>query len=185
MSSAERYDMPTTDPGLWRVDPASSRIEFSLRQFLGRVRGHFTRYEMTITTGNNPLESAVSATIDLSSIDTGNAKRDKHLRGPKYLDVAHNASATYRSSHVRQTEDGLVVDGALTVFGITAPVPIHLTAFEFSTDDRGLHRAAIKATTSIRRRDFGIAVPMDGGGSVISDKILIDLDIHAALVEPQ
>ena len=184
MSSAERYELPTTDPGLWRVDLASSRIEFSLRQFLGRVRGHFTRYEMTINTANNPLESAVSATIDLSSIDTGNAKRDQHLRGPKYLDVAHNASATYHSSHVRQTEDGLVVDGALTLFGITAPVPIRLTAFEFSTD-RDPHRVAIKATTSIRRRDFGIAVPMDAGGSVISDKILIDLDIHAGLVEPR
>ena len=90
---------------------------------------------------------------------------------------------SYRSTGVRQTDDGWLIDGELTLHGVTRQVPLAVEMNGFIPDPFGGQRAGFSATASINRRDFGIdlTVPMDGGGVAVGDKVSISLEIEAVL----
>ncbi|MGA8245561.1 MAG: YceI family protein [Nocardioides sp.] len=178
-SAADQLSLPGYRAGTWAVDRDRSRVGFAIRQMFTPVRGRFTGYDALIVTGQRPLESTLDVSIDIASIDTGNARRDEHLRR-SYLDLTANPYATYRSGSLRPTDQGLLVDGVLTLNDVTEPVPLALAPRGFFTDAEGT-RAEFAATTRIGRRDFRVAAPMAAWGAVVSDTITIDLDIHAVL----
>lgn len=170
--------------GTWKADPVHSEIGFSARHLMvTKLRGRFTGYDVTIVTSEDPLGSSVSATIDLASIDTGSEPRDDHLRSADYLEVEKYPTMSYRSTGIRRTGEGWVVDGDLTLHGVTRQVPLAVEVNGFSPDPFGGRRAGFSASTQINRRDFGIdlTVPMDGGGVVVGDKVSISLEIQAVL----
>jgi len=171
--------------GTWKADPVHSEIAFSARHLMiSRVRGRFTSYDVTIMTGEDPLDSSVVATIDLASIDTGHEQRDNHLRSADFLDVETYPTMTYRSSGIRRTGDSWVIDGELTLHGVTRQVPLTGEANGFVPDPWGGHRSGYSATAQISRHDFGIGttLPMDGGGIALGDIVSISLDIQAVLL---
>jgi polyisoprenoid-binding protein YceI len=159
--------------GVWKADPAHSEIAFSMRQLGVAVRGRFTDFDVTIVTADEPLASSVTATIDLTSLTTGNRLRDKHLRLADYHGAKRNPTMSYRSTGIRHTDDGWLVDGELTLHGVTRQVP--LTVEEPGLSDR---RARFCATARLNRRDFGIRIT---GGVVIANEVSIDLEIEAGL----
>jgi len=182
LSAPTTVTIPGYLTGTWKADPVHSEIAFSVRQIMiSKVRGRFTGYDVTIVTSENPLASTVTATIDLASIDTGNESRDNHLSSADYFEVETYPTMTYRSTAVRQTDDGWVIDGDLTLHGVTRHVPLAVEVNGFGPDTFGGQRAGFSATASVSRRDFGIGkiVPMDGGGVVIGDKVSISLEIQA------
>jgi polyisoprenoid-binding protein YceI len=173
--------IPGYRAGTWTADPGRCAIAFSVRQLLvSTVRGRFTGCDVTIVTGEDPAGSSVAATIEVASIDTGNRRRDNHLRSPSILDVDRYPTMSYRSTGVRQTADGWVIDGELTVHGVTRRVPLAVVVNGFSADPDGGPRAGFSATGQITRGDFGITIPL-GGGGVVSDRVSISLDIQAVL----
>ena len=170
--------------GTWKADPVHSEIAFSVRHLMvGKVRGRFTGYDVTIVTSEDPRGSSVAATIDLASIDTGNEPRDNHLRSADYFDVEKYQTMSYRSTGIRWTDDGWVIDGELTLHGVTRQVPLTGEVNGFGPDPFGGQRAGFSATAQISRRDFGIdlTIPMDGGGVAVGDKVSISLEIEAVL----
>jgi polyisoprenoid-binding protein YceI len=172
--------------GTWKADPVHSEIAFSVRHLMvSKARGRFTGYDVTIVTSEDPLGSSVAATIDLTSIDTGNERRDNHLRSVDYFDVEKHPTMSYRSNGVRRTDDGWLIDGELTLHGVTRQVPLAVEVGGFGPDPFGGRRAGFSATAQINRRDFGIdnIIPMDGGGVVVGDKVSISLEIQAVLQE--
>ena len=172
--------------GTWKADPVHSEIAFSVRHLMvSNTRGRFTNYDVTIVTSKDPLGSSVAATIDLESIDTGNQARDNHLRSADYLMVEKYPTMSYRSTDIRRTHDGWVIDGELTLHGVTRQVPPPVEVNGFGPDPFGGQRAGFSATAQISRRDFGIdiSLPMDGGGVAVGDKVSISLEIEAVLQE--
>ncbi|HZE31965.1 MAG TPA: YceI family protein [Actinoallomurus sp.] len=170
--------------GTWKADPVHSEIAFSVRHLMvSKVRGRFTGYDVTIVTGEDPRDSSVAATIDLASLATGDESRDEHLRSADYLEVEKYPTMSYRSTGIRRTDDGWVIDGELTLHGVTRQVPLAVEVNGFGPDPFGGQRAGFSATTRINRRDFGIdiTVPMDDGGVVVGDKVSISLEIQAVL----
>jgi polyisoprenoid-binding protein YceI len=170
--------------GTWKADPVHSEIAFSVRHLMvAKVRGRFTSYDVTIVTSQDPLGSSVAATIDLASVDTGNEPRDNDLRSTDYLEVDRYPTMSYRSTGIRQTDDGWVIDGELTLHGVTRQVPLAVEVNGFGPDPFGGQRAGFSATAQIKRRDFAIdnIIPMDGGGVVVGDKVSISLEIEAVL----
>lgn len=168
--------------GTWKADPARSEVAFSVRQLMvTNTRGRFTSYDVTILTGENPLDSSVTATIDLASIDTGNTRRDNHLRSAEVLDVENHPTMRYRSTGIRRTGDGWVLDGELTLHGATRQVPLAVEMNGFGPDQRGGQRASFSVTAQISRRDFAIdlGIPMDRSGVAVGDKVSISLGIEA------
>lgn len=178
--------IPGYRAGTWKADPMHSEIAFSARHLvITKVRGRFARYDVTMVTGEDPLDSSVTATIDLASIDTGSGLRDDHLRSADYLEAEKYPTMSYRSTGVRRTGEDWVVDGELELHGVTRQVPLAVEMNGFRPDPFGGYRAGFSATATIDRRDFGIDItlPMDGGGLVVGDKVSISLEIQAVLQE--
>jgi len=170
--------------GTWKADPVHSEIAFSVRHLMvAKARGRFTSYDVTIVTSQDPLGSSVTATIDLASINTGNETRDNDLRSADYFEVEKYPAMSYRSTGIRRTGDGWVIDGELTLHGVTRQVPLTGEVNGIGPDPWGGQRAGFSATAQISRRDFGIdiTIPMDGGGVAVGDKVSISLEIEAVL----
>lgn len=179
--TATTLGIPGYRAGTWKADPADSKIAFSVRQVLvTTVRGRFTDHDVTIVTGEDPLRSSVAVTIDLASVDTGNPKRDDHISSATFLDAAKHPTMSYRSTGIRHADDGWVVDGELTLHGITRPVPLVVARTRFGPGPNGEQRAGFSATARINRGDFGID-QWTGGGAVVSDKVSVSLEIEAVL----
>jgi polyisoprenoid-binding protein YceI len=170
--------------GTWTIDATHSDVSFSVRHMMvSKVRGRFGTFSGTIVTAANPLESSVTAEIDLSSIDTNNAQRDEHIRSADFFHVEQFPTMTYRSTSVTADGDNFVLNGELTLKGVTKNVALKLELNGFTADPYGGQRAGFSATTEISRSEFGVDIhmPMDGGGVVVSDKVQIALEIEAVL----
>jgi polyisoprenoid-binding protein YceI len=170
--------------GTWAIDPVHSDVGFTVRHMMvSKVRGRFGRFEGQLVTGEDRLDSSVTASIDLTSIDTNNPQRDAHIRSADFFDVENYPTMTYRSTGVRYDDDDLVVDGELTLKGVTRQVPLRLEVNGFGPDAYGGTRAGFTATAEINRRDFGVNfnAALETGGAVVADKVTIHLEIEAVL----
>lgn len=170
--------------GTWDIDATHSDVSFSVRHLMvSKVRGRFNGVSGRLITGADLLDSEVTAEIDVTSFDTGNAQRDEHIRSADFLHAAQFPTMTYRSTGLRWDGDELVVDGELTLHGITRAVPLTVELTGFGPDPYGGTRAGFSASTKINRKDFGIdtELPLDGGGVVVGDTVQISLDIEAVL----
>jgi len=170
--------------GRWTIDPVHSEVGFTVRHMMvSKVRGKFTKYEGELVTGDNPLESSVQASIDLNSIDTGNPDRDNHLRSADFFEVENFPTMTFRSTGVREDGGDYILDGELTLKGVTKPVSLKLELGGFGQDPYGGTRAGFTATGEIQRSDFHVDfnAALETGGVVVSDKVSLHLEIEAVL----
>jgi polyisoprenoid-binding protein YceI len=170
--------------GTWDIDASHSDVSFSVRHMMvSKVRGRFGAFSGEIVTGETLADSSVTATIDATSIDTNNEQRDGHIRSADFFDVEAHPQWTFRSTAVRADGGDLVVDGELTLKGVTRPVSLELEVNGFGKDAWGGTRAGFSASTTIDRNDFGVDIkmPLDGGGVVVSDKVQINLEIEGVL----
>lgn len=178
--------VPGYRTGVWNIDPAHSDVSFTVRHMMvSKVRGSFREFSGQIVTAVDPDQSSVTAEVNLASIDTNNAQRDEHIRSADFFDVANHPIMSFRSTGVRTHGDHWIVSGDLSLHGVTRPVDLDLEANGFGPDAFGGYRAGFSATTQISRSDYGIniAMPMDGGGVVVSDKVTVALEIEAVLDE--
>lgn len=169
-------------PGIWNIDPSHTTVSFTARHLMiTKVRGRFGKVEGTITVPEDRLQSSVEATIDLSSIDTGDQARDEHLRSADFFDVENNPTMTFRSTEVREDGGDFELTGDLTVRGVTKPVTLELEFDGVSGDPWGGTRAGFTAKGEINRKDFGLEwnVALESGGVLVGDKIKIELDVEA------
>jgi polyisoprenoid-binding protein YceI len=183
-STLAATDIPGYTAGTWTIDPVHSEVGFTVRHMMvSKVRGKFTSFSADIVTGASPLDSSVTASIDLASITTGHDQRDAHIRSADFFEVDKHPVMSYRSTGVRQQGDGYVLDGQLTLKGVTRDVPLALELNGFGPDGYGGTRAGFSATAEISRSDFGINwnAAIEGGGVVVSDKVTIQLEIEAVL----
>lgn len=173
--------------GTWTLDPLHAEVGFTVRHLgISKVRGAFRTFDVQVAVGDTLESSSVTATIDIASIDTGNADRDAHVLSPDLLDVATRPTMAFRSTRITADgEEGFRVDGELTIGEVTQPVTLEaeLGGLESFPVDGSLH-AGFEARTEIKRHDFGIHFgAMDAGlGNVI--KIAIDLQLVAPATAP-
>lgn len=177
--------IPGYQAGTWVLDPVHSEVSFTVRHLMvSKVRGRFARFDGSLVTTDNPLDSSVEARVDLTSIDTGNADRDAHVRSADFLDVERFPELTYRSTGIRSADDGFVVDGELSLHGVTKQVPLELVVNGFQANTpMGDTRVGFSARAEIDRGDFGVEfnAPLDNGGVMLANKIQITLEVEAVL----
>lgn len=171
------------DPGTWTVDPFHSAVNFTIRHLgVSKVRGQFTRFEADVRVGTTPETTSVTATVDVASIDTGNADRDAHVLQPDMVDVTLRPTLSFRSTSIAGEGDEWQLAGELTIGEVTAPVTFDVElggVAVFPADGR--RHAGFEATTQIRRQDFGLMPSIPG--AMLGDVIKIELDLQ--LVEPE
>jgi len=177
-------EIPGYVAGTWAIDPVHSEVSFVVRHMMvSKVRGRFDKFEGTITTAPNPLDSTVNASIDLSSVNTGEPNRDNHIRSADFFEVESHPHMTFRSTGVRADGGDFLLDGDLTIRGTTKPVTLKLEINGFGPDAYGGTRAGFSATTEINRSEWGVSYngPIPGGGVAVSEKVTINLEIEGVL----
>mgnify|MGYP001344880868 FL=1 len=175
---------PQIPAGTWTIDPSHSEVGFSVRHLMvSKVKGNFESFEGTITIAEDPLQSSVTAEVDLSSINTRDEQRDGHLRSADFFEVETHPKLTFTSTSVEPKGDDYVVTGDLSIKGTTKSVVLDLEFNGVHPDPWGGTRAGFSAETEISRKEFGVdfEIPMDGGGVVVGDKIKVLLEVEAVL----
>jgi len=181
-SPATETTVPGYEAGTWNIDPIHSEVGFSVRHMMvSKVRGRFTAFSGQIVTADDPTKSSVTAEIDLRSINTGQEQRDAHIKSADFFEVETYPTMTYRSTGVRVEDGEYILDGDLTLKGVTKSVPLHLELNGFGPDPYGGVRAGFSATGEINRSDFNVSfnAPLQNGGVVVGEKITLQLEIEA------
>jgi polyisoprenoid-binding protein YceI len=168
----------------WQIDSAHSGIHFSVRHLvIARVRGQFGRWTGALTVPDGDFTKATAeVTIDATSIDTGVADRDAHLKSADFFDVANHPEITFRSRRIeRKTGDRFELVGDLTIRGTTRAVTLDVESAGETQDPWSNRRAAFSAKTSVDRKAFGLTwnQALETGGVMVGDKVEIEIDIEA------
>ena len=164
----------------WVPDKAHSSVDFTiLHMSLSNVRGHFGNVAGSVVWNTADItKSTINITVDVTTIDTGVAARDNDLKSPNFFDVAQFPTATFASTSVSKTADGLIVNGNLTLHGVTKPVTLNVEGPTGPVPgmDHKPH-AGFAATATLDRTAFGIGskFPEAVVGNTI--KLNIDLDV--------
>ncbi|TCO49807.1 YceI family protein [Actinocrispum wychmicini] len=164
--------------GTWTIDPIHSDVSFIVRHLgVSKVRGQFNTFTGEIVTAEDPLDSKVSATIEAASFHTRQEQRDNHVKSPDFLHVEEYPELNFTSTGVRHDGENFLLDGDLTVRGVTKAVTLNLEINGFGEGPDGSPVLGISASTEISRKDFGV----HGGaaGAMVSDKIQILLEVEA------
>ena len=166
----------------YSIDPVHSSVGFSVRHFLTKVPGLFTKFSGTITVDRENLEnSTVSATIDVGSVSTNNEKHDNHLKSPDFFDAANFTTITFTSKSWKKTGDNTFdVTGDLTIHGVTKEVVLKVDLLGFGPGMMGAQLSGWDATTTLNREDFGVKGPAMLGkalGSEVGVSITVEADL--------
>ena len=160
---------------VYKFDPAHSTIGFQVRQFLGMVKGRFTRFSGTIEVDrDHPEQSSVVVRIQTASIDTGIAKRDEHLR-ESLFNVEKYPEITFKSRRVKQTgaNSGQIV-GDFTMHGVTREITLNV---QLVSNPETRWRVT---TPPLRRSQFGLVFSKSAETvSMIADDVAVDIEIEA------
>jgi len=168
----------------WEIDASHSGIHFSVRHLvIAKVRGLFSRWSGAIVVPDGDFTRAsVEAVIDASSIETGVADRDAHLKSPDFFDVAQYPEVTFQASRLEpQGDTNARLVGALTIKGVTRDVVLDVERLGQAKDPWGNERAAFSAKTSIDRKDFGLAwnQVLETGGVMVGERVNLEIEIEA------
>jgi polyisoprenoid-binding protein YceI len=169
--------------GTYGLDPSHSEVGFAVRHLMvSKVRGRFSDIAGAIEIAENPLDSSVSVTIQTASVDTRDEQRDGHLRSGDFFDVETWPTMTYQSRSVREAGKGrYVVEGDLTIKGVTQPVALELTFEGGGTDPWGGVRIGFSAKAELDREAFGLTwnQALETGGVVVGKKVAIEIEAEA------
>ncbi len=179
-------EIPGYVAGTWDIDPVHSEVGFSVRHMaVSKVRGRFDKFEGVIVTGEDPLSSTVTATIDSTSINTNNEQRDGHIKSADFFEVETHPTWTFTTTGVKADGADYLLAGDLTIKGATKPVTLKLEINGVGPDAFGGTRAGFSATGEISRSDFGVSfdgpIPGVPGGVIVSEKVTLHLEIEAVL----
>ncbi len=169
--------------GTWVVDPTHTEIGFSVRHLaISKVRGVFEKFDATVVAAEKPADSTVTVTVDVTSINTNNADRDAHLRTNDFFAPDEFPTMTFVSTGLRIENGDLLLDGDLTLRGVTKPITLKGEFGGIATDPWGNVKAAASGSTVINRHDFGVSwnAALETGGFLLGDDVTLNIDAQFA-----
>ena len=167
--------------GTYGIDTAHSSVGFKVRHLVSKVSGGFNDFDGTIVADFGNLDaSSVEFTIQATSIDTKNEKRDGHLRSADFFDVEKFPEITFKSSKITKIDgDSYAVVGSLTMHGVSKEITLTVDFLGEMTAMGGT-RAGYELTTTLNRKDFEVSWnrALDAGGFVLGDDVEIDINLE-------
>jgi len=172
---------------IWTIDTSHTTAQFSVRHMMvSTVRGHFQGVTGTLSLDESDVtKSKIEVSIDATTIDTRDEKRDTHLKSADFFDVEKHPKITFTSSKVTQKSEGhLLVEGTLDMHGVSKPVTLEVEgltpAFKnpWGQTVRGAH-----AQAKVNRKDWNLNwnVALETGGILVGEDVKLDLDVELTL----
>ena len=168
----------------WKLDPAHSSAEFKVKHMMiSNVKGRFTGLSGTLLEhATDKSLSSFEASIDVSTINTGDPQRDAHLKSADFFDVEKYPTMTLKSTKVEpKGEAEYRVTGDLTIHGVTKPVALEVEGPSAPAKDPwGNTRIGLSATGKINRKDYGLNwnAALETGGFLVGEDVQITLDVQ-------
>src|SRR5882724_6187885 len=170
---------------VWDVDSSHSSTEFSVRHMMvSTVKGRFDKVAGTVNLDDKtPTKSTIELTIDASTIDTHEPKRDGHLKSPDFFDVAKYPTITFKSTKIEKSGKGkFKVTGDLTMHGVTKPVTLMVEGPSPAVKNPfGGMSSGASASGKINRKDWGLTwnKPLESaGGVLVGDEVTLDVNLE-------
>jgi polyisoprenoid-binding protein YceI len=168
----------------WVVDPVHSNASFQVRHIVTKVRGQFKDLAGTIEMdAQKPESSKVEFVIKAASIDTGNERRDAHLRSQDFFFVEKYPELTFKSTAIKSTgKDQFAVTGILTMHGVAKQITLPVSFLGAAGDKAGFSTAI-----TLNRKDYEIVwnKALDEGGYMLGDDVEVTIDIEASRKKPE
>ena len=173
----------------WSTDTAHTEINFSVSHFFTPVSGSFGDYDVDLDyDSQNPENSSVTARIQVASINTGNEKRDGHLRTGDWFEAESYPEITFKSTSVRKEgDDQLIATGPLSIKGQSREIELAITLLGTRAIPEQMQQmlggtrevASFKASTTIDRGDFGVGVGNWAATMVVGGTVDIEILLEA------
>ncbi|MFD9906249.1 YceI family protein [Streptomyces sp. NPDC059063] len=175
--------------GVWHVDPLHTGVHFrGLNRGAGRVRGRFDRVRGTVGFKEGIERPHIDVRVELGSVSTGVAARDRHLRSADYLDVAAHPYMTFTSKRLVRTGRGIgELIGELALHGVTRPLVLDVEWRGGAPDVRpGARHAAFGARGQLSLGEYGIRPLLLPGLTIpgVGDRVGIQLDVVLVPYDP-
>jgi polyisoprenoid-binding protein YceI len=166
------------------IDKAHSAATFKIKHMMANVTGRFAEFSGTVNADREtPANSSVEFTIQAASITTNTPERDKQLRSSDFFDVERYPTITFKSVKIVPTKapDTFNVSGDLTMHGVTKRITLPVVFNGIAKDPKGNERAGFELNTTLNRKEYGITwnKTLDPGGFLLSDDVIITIDIEA------
>ena len=166
----------------WAIDPAHTVAEFAVKHMVvATTKGRFKGVEGTINLdAANLAASSVSVSIDAASVDSGDEKRDGHLKSADFFDAETYPTLTFKSTEIHGSGDTFHVHGDLTIRDVTKPVVLEVERLGGGKTPFGTEILAYEAKTKINRKDFGLTwnAALEAGGMLVGDDVKISIDVE-------
>jgi polyisoprenoid-binding protein YceI len=165
--------------GTWSIDPVWSALEFEVKKLgLMTVKGRVPGFSGTIEGGESP---SISGSVDASTITTFDETRDGHVQSPDFFDTERYPELRFESTAVEMKGDELVVEGDLTIKGITKPVTLEGRYVGAGVDPYGNDRIGLQLEGTVDRTDFGLEwnAPLPGGGFLLPNEVVLKANFAA------
>jgi polyisoprenoid-binding protein YceI len=177
MSITTTESAATLPVGTWQLDPAHSRVEFSVDYMGGSFRGTFQPFEAQLQVAEDGAAS-LAGKARAESIQVNDENLNAHLQTPDFFDVERTPELTFSANTVERSGDGVSVDGELTIRGTTQPVRLEGTLVEV-VDAYERERITLQLAGRVDRTAFGIAwnMPLPSGEPALAN----DVDLSAQL----
>ena len=160
----------------WGFDQSHSNVRFAISHMvISEVEGNFNSYEGTVrSTKSDFSDAVVKFTINVTSIDTDDEKRDEHLRNEDFFNVEKFPTITFQSTSIKIIgKNKYEVTGDFTMLGITKEITMNAAYGGTIVDPWGNTKAGFKVTGTIDRTDWGLKYnsTMDTGGLMIGEDV--------------
>ena len=165
--------------GTWSIDPVWSALEFEIEKLgLVTVKGRVPGFTGMIQGGESP---SIIGTVDASTITTFDETRDGHIRSPDFFDTERHPELRFVSTSVASHGDGLIVEGDLTIRGVTKPVELRGSFVGAGVDPYGNDRIGIELAGTVDRTDFGLNwnAPLPGGNFLLPNEVVLRANFAA------
>jgi len=167
----------------WYIDPAHSQVNFSVKHMMvSKVRGRLGKVSGRLDLDpDRPEHADFEIAVDVAGIDTGDDRRDGHLRSADFFDAAKHPAITFKSAAIFAKGDGrYAASGDLTIRDTTRPVTFDIELLGIAGDAHGKTKLGATASTTIDRTDFGLTWNMPvPNGVLVGEKVKIEVDLEA------
>jgi polyisoprenoid-binding protein YceI len=173
----------------WDIDSAHTGAHFSVKHLMvSTVRGQFRKVTGKVWLDDaQPARSRLEVQIDAASLETGEPKRDGHLRSADFFDVEKFPTLAFKSTNIERKGDEFLVTGELTMHGVTKKLLLTVETLTPATKDPyGRVVRGVSATGKLNRKDWGLGwnAPLETGGVLVGEEVKLQIDAELVAKAP-